>query len=387
MTEKYPQMIPASSENDVGTVISFDCESPEVAETFIYPAGTKAHSINPLNWKTDGTPADRSENPGACFTDYSGSIWNEVPGLCGCYIDESRGVLKVTDISPDDYQPIVPGLPWGGYHVYDYQFFFRSLQKNVGTRLRSYFAKDQIEKIKKRGVIRIGTAGDYQPMSYFDKDSGKYVGFDAELAEDLAADLGVEIEYVETSWPTLSEDTMAGKFDCAVCGITVTDARKETMLMSEGYLGNGKTVLCRAEDAGKYISLEAINRPEVKVMENPGGLNEKFARENLPDAEIIIHDVNYEIPSLIAEGKADVMITEIMEAGYYVGQDSRLAAPLIYEPFTHGQLGVLMPKESEELLSYVNDFLLREKESGRIDELADKYIYRYITAEDGDIAA
>ena len=154
--------------------------------------------------------------------------------------------------------------------------------------------------------------------------------------------------------------------------------------MSIGYLGNGKTVLCRAEDADKYTSLEAINRPEVRVMENPGGLNEKFARENLPNATLIIHDVNQEIPGLIAAGEADVMITEIMEAGFYVGQDSRLAAPLIYEPFTHGELGVLMPKGSEDLLAYVNAFLGEEIASGRIDELAEEYIYRYISIDDPD---
>ena len=151
--------------------------------------------------------------------------------------------------------------------------------------------------------------------------------------------------------------------------------------MSDGYFSNGKTVLCRAEDANKYTSLEAINRPEVRVMENPGGLNEKFARENLPDAKLIIHDVNQEIPGLIASGEADVMITEIMEAGYYVGQDSRLAAPLIYKPFTNGELGVLMPKGSEDMLHYVNEFLAREKKSGRIDELAEEYIYKYIDDE------
>ena len=165
------------------------------------------------------------------------------------------------------------------------------------------------EEIKERNVLRVGTAGDYQPMSYLDPDTGKYVGFDAELAEDLAQALGVELEYVETSWPTLMADTLAGKFDLAICGITITDARKEQALMSEGYFGNGKTVLCRAEDADKYVSLEAINRPEVRVMENPGGLNEKFARENLPDASITIHNVNQEIPGLVASGKADVMIT------------------------------------------------------------------------------
>ena len=243
-----------------------------------------------------------------------------------------------------------------------------------------------LNTIRERGVLKIGTAGDYQPMSYLDPETHAYVGFDAELAEDLAAFLGVNVEYVKTTWPTLMEDTLAGKFDLAICGITITEARKEQALMSEGYLGNGKTVLCRVEDADKYTSLEAINRPEVRVMENPGGLNEKFARENLPDATLIIHNVNQEIPGLIASGEADVMITEIMEAGYYVGQDARLAAPLIYEPFTHGELGVLIPNGSDDLLEYVNEFLAEEKESGRIEELAEKYIYRYIEEEQDEAA-
>lgn len=245
----------------------------------------------------------------------------------------------------------------------------------------------RLEIIRSRGVLRVGTAGDYKPMSFLEPGSGTYWGFDTELAEDLAASLGVEIEYVPTSWPTLMDDTLAGKFDLAVCGITITDARKEQALMSMGYLENGKTVLCRAEDADKYTSLEAINRPEVRVMENPGGLNEKFARENLPDATLIIHDINQEIPGLVASGEADVMITETMEAGYYVGQDDRLAAPLIYEPFTNGQLGILMPKGSEDLLEYVNGFLEEEKTNGRLDELAEKYIYRYITTEEEQPAA
>ena len=387
MTKQYPQIKAAGSEDDIGVVISFDCEAPEVEETFINPIGQKALSINPLNWRTDGEPADKSENPGACFTRYSGEIKREEAGLCGCYIDEERGVLKVTDLDKADYAPVVPGLPEGAYHIYDYQFFFRALQQNVQTRLDSYLAQGVLERILARGVLRVGTAGDYQPMSYLDPESGKYLGFDTELAEDLAAALGVELQYVETSWPTLMEDTLAGKFDLAICGITVTEARQEQALMSIGYLGNGKTVLCRAEDADKYTSLEAINKPEVRVMENPGGLNEKFARENLPKATLIIHDVNQEIPGLIASGEADVMITEIMEAGFYVGQDSRLAAPLIYEPFTHGQLGVLMPKGSEDLLDYVNAFLEKEIASGRIDELAEAYIYRYTKADELQPAA
>ena len=252
---------------------------------------------------------------------------------------------------------------------------WETIYGNGVTYLAAENTGGTLSKIRERGILKVGTAGDYQPMSYLDPATGQYVGFDAELAEDLAKEIGVKTEYVKTSWPTLMEDTLKDSFDLAICGITVTDARKEQALMSEGYFGNGKTVLIRAEDADKYKTLEDINRPEVRVMENPGGLNEKFARENLPDATLIIHDKNEEIPGLIASGEADVMITEIMEAGYYVGRDSRLAAPLINEPFTHGQLGVLMPKGSEDLLEFVNEFLAKEKESGRIDELAKKYIY------------
>ena len=230
---------------------------------------------------------------------------------------------------------------------------------------------DKLLAVKQKGILFVGATGDYQPMSFLNRETKAYTGFDAMLAEDFAAYLGVKLVYVPTTWPTLMADTLASKFDMALCGITITEARKRQALMSNGYLGNGKTLLCRAEDVAKYTSLEAVNRPKVRVMENPGGLNEKFARANLPKATLIIHPVNEEIPRLIAEGKADVMITEVMEAEYYVGRDSRLAAPLLETPFTRGQLGALMPPGSETLLDTFNRFIEQERTSGRLDELRD----------------
>ena len=137
---RHPQIRPAQGPDDTGVVVSFDCEAPGLSSTFIYPAGTRAFSINPLNWRTDSTPADPSLNLGACFTDYSGAIKREVPALCGAWLDTDRGVVKVTDISPSDYPPIVPGLPSGAYHIYDYQFFFRNLQQNVRLRTSRFLS-------------------------------------------------------------------------------------------------------------------------------------------------------------------------------------------------------------------------------------------------------
>ena len=141
MTEAYPQIIPAAGETDVGTVISFDCEDGSVTETIIIPAGMKALSINPLNWKTDGTVADRSLNLGAVMqTDAE-----PVPALCGAYIGE-RGELIVTDINASDYPPVLDIFPEGAYHLYDYMFFFTNLKENVAARTAAWFAR-QAESI------------------------------------------------------------------------------------------------------------------------------------------------------------------------------------------------------------------------------------------------
>nr|MCR4908909.1 DUF3089 domain-containing protein [Lachnospiraceae bacterium] len=141
MAGEFPQIKPAAGEYDTGVVISIDCEAPSVTDTFITPAGIKACTINPLNWRTDKTAADKTENLGACFTDYDGNIIREEKELCGCYIDEERGILKVTDVTEEDYPALIPGLPEGAFHIYDYQFFFRNLEKNVGDRIKSITGK------------------------------------------------------------------------------------------------------------------------------------------------------------------------------------------------------------------------------------------------------
>lgn len=62
------------------------------------------------------------------------------------YIDPERGVLKVTDVTPEEFPPILPILPEGSYHLYDYQFFFRNLQQNVDCRINSYLRNKMKEK-------------------------------------------------------------------------------------------------------------------------------------------------------------------------------------------------------------------------------------------------
>ena len=133
MVSAYPQIVPAAGETDVGSVVCFDCEDGSLTETLVIPAGTRALSINPLNWRTDGAAADASLNLGAVM-----SVGAEpIPGLCGAYIGE-RGELVVPDVSPADYPPAIDIFPEGAYHVYDYLFFFTNLKENIAKRVSAW---------------------------------------------------------------------------------------------------------------------------------------------------------------------------------------------------------------------------------------------------------
>lgn len=239
-------------------------------------------------------------------------------------------------------------------------------------------AKGKVAEIQERGTLICGTTGDYRPLSFREAD-GTYWGFGIEVAREMARRMGVDIAFEPTSWPTLTADVLADpqRFDLAIGGITITDERRATMLMSEGYLANGKTFLCRAEETERYQSLADLDKAEVRVMVNPGGLNEKFAHENLTHATILVHPKNEEIPSLVAAGMADVMITEITEAPYYIEQDSRLAAPLLDKPFNHGEIGVLMRKGQEDLLQTVNTFIRQMKSDGTLRRLHEQFGLAY----------
>ena len=138
---EYPQLKMATGESDTGVIVSFNSEAEDITDSLVIPEGTKTFAINPLNWKTDSTPADKSQNLGACFTDYSGEITSEIPELTGAYIDETRGALKVPDVSPEDYPAGLSIFTDGVYHLYDYQFFYRNLQDNVQTRILTFTMK------------------------------------------------------------------------------------------------------------------------------------------------------------------------------------------------------------------------------------------------------
>jgi cyclohexadienyl dehydratase len=234
-------------------------------------------------------------------------------------------------------------------------------------------AGPRLDAIMEAKVIRVGTPGDYRPFA-IRSDAG-YAGHDIDVIERMAKELGVKVEYVPTSWPTLLKDLQASNFDVAVGGITRNVNRMRQIDMLPGYAPFGKVALVRTADKAKFKTLEDLNKPGVRVIKNPGGTNEVFVLENLKAAQVSTHDKNAEIPGLIAQGQGDVMITETYEALYYSKADPRLCAAFIDAPLTpKNYLGFMLPMDDADY-TRVMQFVWGLLESrGVMKQAADKWL-------------
>ena len=176
--------------------------------------------------------------------------------------------------------------------------------------------QSRLEEIIGRGTLKVGMTGDYRPFTYLDKQTQKFSGFDVDMAEALGKALGVKVEFVPTAWPQLMKDFEAQKFDVAMGGVSVTLDRQKKGLFSTPIMREGKTPIARCADKDKYATLADIDKPGTRVIVNPGGTNERFARANIKSAEIKVYGDNVTIFDEIAKGNADLMMTDASETRY-----------------------------------------------------------------------
>ena len=174
----------------------------------------------------------------------------------------------------------------------------------------------RLDAILESHTLRVGTTGDDRPFTALDKASGEYSGFDIDMARSLAQALGVKIEFVPTTWSNLAKDLAGGDFDIAMGGVSVTLDRQRKGFFSAPTMRDGKTPIARCADEEKFQTLSEIDRPGVKVIANPGGTNERFDRARLHAAEIVIYPDNLTIFDELADGRADLMITDASETRF-----------------------------------------------------------------------
>ena len=225
----------------------------------------------------------------------------------------------------------------------------------------------QLDQVMKSGKLRVCTPGDYKPFSLLRAD-GAFEGLDVDLLQSAAKALGAELVFVKSTWPTLMKDFLE-KCDVGVGGISVSLDRQKSAFFSTAYMVNGKAPITRCENVAKFQTVAAIDRPEVTVIENPGGSNERFARANFKQAKIVIYNDNTTIFDELLKGHADVMISESVETLTQEKLRPGLCAVNPNSPLQHGEMAWLLPRGDAVFKAWIDQWLHLSKASGEYDRV------------------
>ncbi|QRX96587.1 transporter substrate-binding domain-containing protein [Streptomyces noursei] len=214
-----------------------------------------------------------------------------------------------------------------------------------------------LDAVPRRGVLRVCTTGDYRPFSYRDPATGNYRGVDIDMARDLAKSLDATPRYVPTTWAGLVGDLTSGRCDIGMGGVSITLARARSVYFSEPTRTDGKTPVVRCADQDKYRTLDQIDRPGIRVVVNPGGTNEQFARAHIKRATLTVHPDNTTIFDEIIAGRADVMMTDASETRYQAKIHPELCAVHPDQPFTFAEKGYALPRGDDQFKAYVDQWV------------------------------
>jgi cyclohexadienyl dehydratase len=230
----------------------------------------------------------------------------------------------------------------------------------------------RLDQVQKSGKLRICTPGDYKPFSLLKPDGG-FEGLDVDLAQMASKSLGVEAEFVKSSWPTLMKDFVE-KCDVGLGGISVTLDRQKTAFFSSPYMVNGKAPITKCENVARFQTVADIDKPNVTVIENPGGSNERFARANFKQAKIVIYADNTTIFDEILKGNADVMISESVETLVQQKLRPGLCAVNPDKPLQYGEMAWLLPRGDAAFKAWIDQWLHLAKATGDYDRVVGRWL-------------
>ncbi|MEO9650345.1 MAG: transporter substrate-binding domain-containing protein [Roseobacter sp.] len=223
-------------------------------------------------------------------------------------------------------------------------------------------AQSALNDILDSGVLKVGTTGDWNPMTVRDPASNSYKGFDIDIMKELAADLGVEVEFVPTDWKTLVNGVVAGQYHITGSA-SISPARMKAAGFSESYISVEILPFSSKGDAGKFSGHDAINQPGVKVATTLGTTFEKLVKEWYPNADIKVVEAPARGYQEVLAGRADVFITSNIE-GATLEQKFDVARVAGAEARSPTPIAMLLPQTDQVWINYVNNWVKVKQAAG-----------------------
>jgi len=229
-----------------------------------------------------------------------------------------------------------------------------------------------LDRIAQSGQLVVGTAGSMPPMNMTTKD-GDVIGLEPDMANQMAAAMGVKAVFKTMPFADLLPALEAGKVDMVLSSMTITGKRNMKVTFVGPYFISGKTFLTTEKWAAAAKEPEEVNSPSTKLTALRGSTSQGFVGKVFPKATLLLAKDYGESVAMVLQGKADAMIADypICLLSVIRNPDHNLIS--VVPPFTYEPIGIAIQKNDTLLANWLENFLGTLAGSGDLKELQEKW--------------
>lgn len=233
-------------------------------------------------------------------------------------------------------------------------------------------AQSALQQILSGGVLKVGTTGDWNPMTMKNVATNSYTGYDIDVMKELAKDLGVKVEFVPAEWKTLVSGVTAGKYHMTGSA-SVSPARAKAAGYSVSYFSLATVPLTLKKNASKFKDWADLDKAGVTVAATLGTTQEKQVKQYFPTAKHKIVEAPARDFQEVLAGRADAHITSNVEAHKLVAKYPQMMIVPVSAPKSPTPIAMLLPQGDQVWINYVNTWITLKKERGFFRNLGRKW--------------
>ena len=212
-----------------------------------------------------------------------------------------------------------------------------------------------VDSIQKRGVMRVGMST-FVPWAMKDKN-GELIGFEIDVANRLAEDMGVDIEFIPTKWSGIIPALLTGKFDVIIGGMGIRPDRNLSVNFSIPYDYTGMSIVAHRRMARGFSSLEDFNKPDVVIAARIGTTAAEASKKFMPEAEIRLFDDESQALQELKTGRAHAVVASApLPAFEALDNPGTLFVP-IEGTFTKEPIAFALRKGDFDSMNYFNSWI------------------------------
>ncbi|MBQ9155962.1 MAG: transporter substrate-binding domain-containing protein [Eubacterium sp.] len=222
-----------------------------------------------------------------------------------------------------------------------------------------------------KGTLRVAIELAYPPFDFKD-EAGEPTGVDVDLIKDFGAAYGYDVEISDTSWDGLIPALQTGKTDAVISAMSITEERDELVDFSDAYALAKIAIL--ASSGSKAETDEDFNSPDITIAVKSGTVGHIYAQDYFPEANLTVLNDESACINEVLQGKADGFIYDELTCTNYHDDNPDKTKCISLSQAETGGWGIAVQEGNKELVDELNAFIRDYYESGKLDELGEKYM-------------